>query len=66
MFAGRAGEEFDAIALLFEAERTQAVSDFGGIEEGAEIGGESLSRRKIGWRPERARSTSVRRSSRAS
>ncbi len=38
--AGRAGEQLEEIALPFEGKRTQAVSDFGGVDEGAEIGGE--------------------------
>src|SRR3984957_14367615 len=48
--AGRAGEKFEKVALPFEAERTQAVSDFGRLNEGAEIGGEPLSGRQIGRR----------------
>jgi hypothetical protein len=39
--AGRAGEKLEQVALSFEVERTQTVSDFGGVDEGAEIGGES-------------------------
>ena len=53
--AGRAGEELHEIALPFEPKRPQAVSDFGCIEEGAEIGGDPLSGRQIGGRLERKR-----------
>ena len=34
----RAGEKFEEIALPFEAERTQTVSDFCGVEEAHEAG----------------------------
>ncbi len=65
--AGRAGEKLEEIALSFEVERTQAVSDFDGIDEGAEIGGEPLPRRHIGRRIQRERAQNVGdRSSRAS
>ncbi len=57
--AGRAGEKFEEIALPFEVERAQAVSDFGGIDEGAETGGETLSGRDIGRRLERKRAQDV-------
>ena len=57
--AGRAGEDFEQVALPFEPERTQAVSDLGGIEERAEIGGEPLPCRQIGRRLERERAQNV-------
>ena len=43
--AGRTGEELDEIALPFEPERTQAVCDFGCVQETREAGGEALSGR---------------------
>ena len=45
-----ASEDLDAIALPFQPERAQAVCDFGGIEQGAKIGDEPLSRRHVGRR----------------
>ena len=48
--AGRAGEKLKEIALPFEVERAQAVSDFGRVEEGAKIGCEPLPCRQIGRR----------------
>ena len=57
--AGRAGEKLEKVALPFEVERTQAVSDFGGVDEGAEIGGEPLPRRQIGRRLKRERAQNV-------
>ena len=57
--AGRAGEQFEKVALPFEPERTQAVSDLGGIEESAEIGGEPLPCRQIGRRTKRKRAQNV-------
>ena len=57
--AGRAGEKFEEIALPFEVERAQAVSDFGRVEEGAKIGGEPLPCRQIGRRLKRERAQNV-------
>ena len=57
--AGRTGEELDEIALPFEPERTQAVCDFGRVEEAREAGGEALSGREVGGRLERERAQDV-------
>ena len=57
--AGRTGEELDKIALPFEPERTQAVCDFGCVQEAREAGGEALSGREIGGRLERERAQDV-------
>jgi hypothetical protein len=53
--AGGAGEKLEQVALPFEVERTQTVSDFGGIDEGAKTRAESVPRRQIGRRLERER-----------
>jgi len=57
--AGRAREKLKEVALSLEVERTQAVSDFGGFKEGAEIGGEPLSGREIGRRLKRDRAQDI-------
>ena len=57
--AGGAGEELEKVALTFEVERAQTVSDFGGIDEGAKTGGEPVSRRQIGRRVQRERAQNV-------
>ena len=57
--AGRAGEELHEIALPFEPERAQAISDLGGIGEGGEIGGDPMSGREVRRRLERERPQNV-------
>src|SRR6185437_13901684 len=57
--AGRTGEEFEKVTLSLEPERTQAVSDFGGLDEGAKPGGEPLPRGQIGRRFQRERAQDV-------
>ena len=58
--AGGAGEKLDEVALPFEVERTQTVSDFGGVHEGAELSAKPLPRLQIGRRVQRERTQHIR------
>ena len=57
--AGRAGEELEKVALAFEIERAQAVSDFGRVDQRAEPGDEPLSGRDVRGRGKRERAQDV-------
>ena len=57
--AGRAGEELEKVALAFEIERAQAVSDFGRVDERAEAGDEPPSGRDVRGRDKRERAQDV-------
>ena len=59
--AGRAGEKLEEVALPFEVERTQAVSDFGGVDEARRDWRRALVR-SPDWAASRARARAERRS----